>query len=117
MSPRSGRDFLTIPDVAAQLGVSRSTVHRLIKSGQLKAVPWGVGSAKPRVRVLRSEVDRYLYRVGRGEQRSGSVRMLPSPPPCGCACGREIRVAPSVLAVGPITCGVCGAGFTPTGQV
>lgn len=30
-----------------------------------------------------------------------------------CSCGRWIRVAPSVLEAGPITCGVCGADFEP----
>lgn len=35
-----------------------------------------------------------------------------TPPSCVCACGRRIRVSPSVLAAGPITCGVCGTGFT-----
>jgi hypothetical protein len=33
---------------------------------------------------------------------------------CRCQCGRRIRVAPSVLALGPITCGLCGSPFTPT---
>lgn len=32
---------------------------------------------------------------------------------CRCDCGRRIRVAPSVLDVGPITCGACGAPFQP----
>lgn len=31
-----------------------------------------------------------------------------------CACPRTIRVAPSVLALGPITCGVCGEEFGQT---
>jgi hypothetical protein len=31
-----------------------------------------------------------------------------------CACNRRIRVAPSVLAVAPITCSACGNPFTPT---
>lgn len=30
-----------------------------------------------------------------------------------CACGRRIRVAPSVLEVGPIICGLCDATFEP----
>lgn len=34
-------------------------------------------------------------------------------PPCVCDCGRRIRVAPTVLAAGPITCGICGTDFTP----
>lgn len=28
-----------------------------------------------------------------------------------CPCGRRIRIAPTVYAAGPITCGVCGADF------
>lgn len=32
-------------------------------------------------------------------------------PACVCGCGRRIRVAPSVLEAGPITCGVCGTDF------
>jgi hypothetical protein len=28
-----------------------------------------------------------------------------------CACGRRIRIAPTVYATGPITCGVCGGDF------
>jgi len=34
-----------------------------------------------------------------------------NPPACVCDCGRRIRVAPSVLAAGPITCGICGTDF------
>jgi hypothetical protein len=29
-----------------------------------------------------------------------------------CDCGRRIRVSASVLAMGPITCGICGTHFT-----
>jgi hypothetical protein len=38
--------------------------------------------------------------------------------PCVCACGRRIRIAPSVLALGPVSCGVCEQPFlstTPSG--
>jgi uncharacterized protein DUF6884 len=31
--------------------------------------------------------------------------------PALCACGRRLRIARSVLAAGPITCGLCGADF------
>jgi hypothetical protein len=34
--------------------------------------------------------------------------------PATCECPRRIRVAPSVLAAGPIVCAVCGAPFTET---
>ncbi len=30
-----------------------------------------------------------------------------------CGCGRKIRVSPTVLAAGPITCGMCGVDFAP----
>jgi hypothetical protein len=30
-----------------------------------------------------------------------------------CGCGRRMRMAPSVLAAGPVVCGVCDAEFTP----
>jgi hypothetical protein len=33
-----------------------------------------------------------------------------------CACGRSLRVAPGVLAAGPIICGLCGAEFAATGR-
>lgn len=35
---------------------------------------------------------------------------------CTCECGRRIRVAPSVLEAGPITCGVCGSPFEPPAE-
>jgi hypothetical protein len=34
---------------------------------------------------------------------------------CTCECGRRIRVAPSVLAAGEITCEICGTGFASIG--
>lgn len=36
-----------------------------------------------------------------------------SPPACVCQCDRRIRVAPSVLEAGPITCGICETDFQP----
>lgn len=47
------------------------------------------------------------------EITDGGRTKKPGPPPRVCACGRRIRVSPTVLAAGPITCGVCGTGFTP----
>lgn len=40
----------------------------------------------------------------------GSGRAKPRPATCGC--GRRMRMAPSVLAQGPVVCGVCGQDFT-----
>jgi hypothetical protein len=45
------------------------------------------------------------------EIADGGRTKKPSPPPCVCECGRRIRVSPTVLAAGPITCGVCGSDF------
>lgn len=33
-------------------------------------------------------------------------------PPAECSCGRKLRIAPSVLARGPVVCGICGHDFT-----
>lgn len=42
----------------------------------------------------------------------GRTRKAPAPP-CVCSCGRRIRVAPGVLALGPILCTICEQPFTP----
>jgi hypothetical protein len=52
-------------------------------------------------------------RLYRAPEPNNNGRGKTSPPPCVCGCGRRIRVAPSVLAAGPITCGICGADFQP----
>jgi hypothetical protein len=39
----------------------------------------------------------------RAPNRSGAVAM--------CACGRRIRIAPAVLALGPVLCGICVQPF------
>ena len=52
-------------------------------------------------------------RLHRAPETTGVGTKKPTPPPCVCGCGRRIRVAPSVLEVGPITCRVCGEDFAP----
>ncbi|WP_219420227.1 hypothetical protein, partial [Pseudonocardia nigra] len=47
------------------------------------------------------------------ETTDGGKPKKPTPPACVCDCGRRIRVSPTVLAAGPITCGVCGSDFEP----
>ena len=59
-----------------------------------------------------AELGRVL-RLHRSVEIAGGKDKKPSPPPCVCECGRKIRVAPTVLAAGPITCGVCGTDFAP----
>jgi hypothetical protein len=52
-------------------------------------------------------------RLHRAVEITGGRAKKPGPPSCVCGCGRRIRVAPSVLEAGPITCGVCGDEFAP----
>ena len=59
-----------------------------------------------------AELGRVL-RLHRAVEITGGKATKPSPPPCVCGCGRKIRVSPTVLAAGPITCGVCGVDFAP----
>lgn len=46
-----------------------------------------------------------------GTTRSGGDSDRTKVKPAECGCGRRMRMAPSVLAKGPVTCGVCGADF------
>jgi hypothetical protein len=55
-------------------------------------------------------------RLYRSAEITDTGTRKPGPPPCVCSCGRRIRVAPSVLAAGPITCGACGSDFEPEEQ-
>lgn len=51
-----------------------------------------------------------------GQAGSGGRGRRPTsnnPLPCTCACPRRIRVAPKVLELGPITCGLCAVDFVP----
>lgn len=52
-------------------------------------------------------------RLVRAVEPTGSGATKKTPPACVCGCGRRIRVAPSVLAAGPIVCGVCETNFEP----
>lgn len=65
----------------------------------------------PTIRVLGAALR--LYRASETPAQPGKSK---SPPPCVCACGRRIRVAPSVLETGPITCGICDTEFEPEEQ-
>ncbi len=69
-------------------------------------------STRERYAEVIEELGRVL-RLHRAVEVTGGKDKKPSPPPCVCECGRKIRVAPTVLAAGPITCGVCGTDFAP----
>ena len=82
--PTIGWSLTTLPDATAQLYAD--TITQLDEAITIYRRREGGGSETPR---------------------------KPSPPPCVCKCGRKIRVAPAVLALGEITCGVCGEPFEP----
>ncbi|WP_218590007.1 hypothetical protein [Pseudonocardia oceani] len=55
--------------------------------------------ARPSAEVI-DELGRVL-RLHRSVEIGDRKERKPTPPPCGCECGRKIRVAPTVLAAGP----------------
>ena len=58
------------------------------------------------------EVALTAHRAGepsRPQRRPGSLA-------CVCGCGRRIRIAPAVLARGPVICGVCSEPFEPVDE-
>jgi hypothetical protein len=50
---------------------------------------------------------RHAEGSGRGSRASSNNGLA-----ARCDCGRRIRVSATVLAAGPITCGICGTNFT-----
>lgn len=52
---------------------------------------------------------------GEGEGKNGSRAKGSLAAECGC--GRKLRMAPSVLARGPVVCGVCGSEFSTGAEV
>lgn len=46
-----------------------------------------------------------------GAGADGTDEKRPKVPPAECGCGRRLRMAPSVLAQGPVVCGNCGSEF------
>ena len=53
-------ELMTYEDVAAELGCTTRHVRALVKAGKLATVRWGLGTVRPRRRVRRSELDRFL---------------------------------------------------------
>ena len=50
--------------------------------------------------------------AGKDENQLGSGEQRQRQPPAVCGCGRKLRMAPSVLAQGPVVCGLCGQDFS-----
>jgi excisionase family DNA binding protein len=51
--------LMTVPEVAAELRLSRDSIDRRIKTGQLQVMKLGDAASSP-VRIPKSELDRYL---------------------------------------------------------
>ena len=64
-------DYLTVGEATEFLGVSKDTLHRWDRAGKLEARRHPVN----RFRLyLRSDLDRFLRRIGAGDTASRSVR-------------------------------------------
>lgn len=64
----------------------------------------------PRSALATGKVDQQLGGE-QGEGVAGGESPRTKVPPAECGCGRRLRMAPSVLARGPVICGVCGSEF------
>jgi hypothetical protein len=94
-------------DLAAELGLEVAKVPSLGWSGT--SVPVTAGQYRAGVRRLEAAITAFRHAEphsgpgGRTNSNNGLAAL--------CGCGRRIRVAESVLAAGPITCGLCGEDF------
>lgn len=67
----------------------------------------------PAIAVLEAAITGYRRSEdSRGRARGGGRNLTA----CVCRCGRRLRMARSVLAAGPVICGVCDSQFVPEGE-
>jgi hypothetical protein len=67
------------------------------------------------------QLERSVVRSGTEQELGGSNgedrgRSSGANAVAACGCGRRMRMAPTVLAAGPVVCGLCGKGFAVTAQ-
>lgn len=67
----------------------------------------------PAIVVLEAAITGYRRSEDSGGPAGGGGRNLTA---CICRCGRRLRMARSVLAAGPVVCGVCDTPFAPEGE-
>lgn len=96
-------------DLAAELGLEVAKTGTIGWSAT--TVP-DATAARYRAELRRLDEALTVYRhtearSGRGGRTSSNNGLA-----ARCDCGRRIRVSATVLAMGPITCGVCGTNFT-----
>jgi excisionase family DNA binding protein len=62
-------EFLTMAEVAAELGIDIKTVRRHMADGNLHYINFGRGTARPRIKISRQQVSDFIERqTRRGEQ-------------------------------------------------
>ncbi len=79
-------ELLTYATVAGELGCTVRHVRALVKAGRLTAARFGLGEVRPRKRVKRSELERF---VAAGEQ--------PAPVPAERVKGRRLPPVPTFV--------------------
>ena len=93
--------------LAEELGIA------VVKDARIGWSPTTVtDSTREAYRVTIAELGAAL-RLYRAPEPTGGQSGKAKTPPCVCECGRRIRVAPTVLAAGPITCQLCDSEFRP----
>jgi hypothetical protein len=97
--------------LAAELGLDVAQVPSL--GWSQTTVPDATAALyRSEIRRLEAAITAFRHGEPRGHGRVSSNNGVAA----RCECGRRIRVAESVLALGPITCALCGTGFEASGQ-
>jgi len=73
MLPRRPSDLFTVAELACYLGVSRWTIARIVRQGDLRPVTVG-----KRLRFRPVDVDAYLARASCGASETDVVRCVPA---------------------------------------
>jgi hypothetical protein len=95
-------------DLAAEVGIEVARVPSL--GWSQTTVPDATAAAyQAELQHLEAAITAFRHAEPRGRGGRASSNNGVS---ARCGCGRRIRVAASVLALGPVTCGICGEDFT-----
>jgi hypothetical protein len=99
--------------IAEELGLE--VEHHPTLGWSVTTLPAAAGA---RYRPAIAKLARALTAHREGECKpSGRRRPDHNLKPCDCGCPRRIRIAPGVLALGPIVCSVCDQPFRPVKRV
>jgi hypothetical protein len=105
----------------ARTAVPPATAQRYAAEIDRLGTAMRIARRVPRSALATGKVDQKLGGEQGGGEQGGGVAGGESPrtkvPPAECGCGRRLRMAPSVLARGPVICGVCGSEFVVDLQV